>query len=476
MTTPDFDVIVIGSGAAGLSAGLSAIEHGASVLIVESQGEVGGSSRLSGGVVMASRSTLQQAAGIDDAEGNLFREYMSLNAWDLSAGPVRRWANSLGETIDWLQGHGVPFYEQLIFGGDESRPRGHCVEGGGQALVKALAAAYTARGGEIAFGRRVDSLAVEGGDLVGVVSGGETLTAAAVVLASGGFGANPDRLAEFYPSAWVPGESFYIGADGAQGDHLDFAEQLGVQLTGFDRGLRMLNPGVDKVHEAFLPGWTILVDRHGRRFADETAPYGILDALMRNRGNVGYVIFDEACLNPPAALADRYRDAYKQVWPNHAAFRPKHYTAEVMELFAEHERVHIADTVEALAASIGIPDVDLRGEIDRYNDLVALGEDADYAKPAKFLNPLATGPFYAVEVRPTAIAHTGFGLKIAEAGRVLARTGQVIPGLYAAGECTGGISGRVYVGSGSSLASATGFGRICGQTVTERLSQTPVSV
>lgn len=475
MTNHDFDVIVIGSGAAGLAAGLSALEQGASVLIVESQSEPGGSSRLAGGVVMASRSRLQQAAGIEDAEGNLFREYMSLNAWDLSAGPVQRWAEALGETIDWLQDHGVPFYEQLIFGGDESRPRGHCVDGGGQALVRALAAAYGARGGEIAFGRRVDSLAVEGDEVVGVVSGGETLTAAAVVLATGGFGANPERLAEFYPSAWVDGETFYIGAEGAQGDHLNFAEQLGAQLTGFDRGLRMLNPGVDKVHEAFLPGWTVLVDQNGRRFADETAPYGILDALMRNRDNVGYVIFDDACLNPPAELADRYRDAYKQVWPNHAAFRPKHYTAEVMELFADHERVHIAETVEELAASIGIPEVDLRGEIDRYNDLVEQGEDADYAKPAKFLNPLSTGPFYAVEVRPTAVAHTGYGLKIDESGRVLSQTGRVIAGLYAAGECTGGISGRVYVGSGSSLASATGFGRICGQTVAERIT-TPAAV
>ncbi|MCR8899748.1 FAD-dependent oxidoreductase [Gordonia sp. GONU] len=472
----DFDVIVVGSGAAGLSAALSATEAGASVLVVESEGVVGGSSRLAGGVVMASRSKLQKAAGIEDEEGALYREYMSINGWDLSAGPVRAWASSLGETVDWLSANGVPFYEQMIFGGDESRARGHCVEGGGQALVSALAAACKKAGVDIALGRRVERLVVEDGTVVGIESGGETLTAGSVVLATGGFGANPALLEQFYPSSYVEDETFYIGADGARGDHVEFAEQLGAQLTGVDRGLRMLNPGVDKVHEAFLPGWTILVDRNGHRFTDETAPYGILDALMRNRGNVGFVIFDDACVRPPADKADRYRDAYKQVWPNHAPFRPKHYTAEVMELFADHERVHIANTVEELADAIGLPRAELAGEIDRYNGLVAAGADTDYNKPAKFLNPLSTGPFYAVEVRPTAVAHTGYGLKIDESGAVVSRNGHAIDGLFAAGECTGGISGRVYMGSGSSLSSAAGFGRISGAAAAKRAARTAVTV
>ena len=70
----------------------------------------------------------------------------------------------------------------------------------------------------------------------------EELTAGAVIVASGGFGANPEYLAEHYPIAWKPGETFYIGAEGAKGDHLKFADQVGAQLTGENRGLRMLNP------------------------------------------------------------------------------------------------------------------------------------------------------------------------------------------------------------------------------------------
>lgn len=225
----------------------------------------------------------------------------------------------------------------------------------------------------------------------------------------------------------------------------------------------MLNPGVDTMHEALLPGWTILLDKRGHRFCDETAPYGILDSLLKARDNIGYVVFDDAALRPPAELAERYGDAYKQIWPNHAKFKPKHYTADVMEQFKDHERVHIADSFEELANSAGIPAEDFRGSVARYNHLVKAGVDSDFGKAARFLNPIATAPFYAVEVRPTAIAHTGYGLCVDDHARVIGVDGELIDGLYAAGECTGGIVGPTYCGSGSSLASAAGLGRMAGE-------------
>jgi fumarate reductase flavoprotein subunit len=464
MTGPDFAVIVIGSGLGGLAAALTATENGCrDVLVVESEGVLGGSTRLSGGVVMGSRSRLQRAAGIEEAEDDLFSDYLAINIWDVATGPVRRWAARSGETIDWLEQRGVPFYERLIFSGDDRRPRGHCVDGGGQAIVDALVSRCRETGVEFVLGNRVDELVRENGRVTGVRSGGETLTAGAVVVATGGFGANPDYLARYYPIAWEEGETFYIGAPGARGDHIRFAEQLGAQLTGENRGLRMLNPGVDTLHEAFLPGWTILLDKQGNRFCDETAPYGILDSLMKARDNVGFVVFDDAALRPPPELADRYADAYKQVWPNHAKFKPKHYTADVMDQFKDHPRVHIADSLATLAASTGIPEANLRGTVARYNQLVTAGEDTDFGKAGRFLNPISTPPYYAVEVRPTAIAHTGYGLRIDDHARVIGVDGDVIPGLYAAGECTGGIVGPTYSGSGSSLASAAGVGRMAGE-------------
>ncbi|MWA03219.1 FAD-dependent oxidoreductase [Actinomadura sp. LD22] len=472
MSATDFDVIVIGSGAAGLSTGLAAAEQGRErVLVVESETVVGGSSRLSGGVVMGSGSSFQRAAGIDDEPGDLFKEYMALNTWDVAAGPVERWAGRSGETIDWLAGHGVKFFDRLIFGGDERKPRSHCIDGGGQALINALASACRRHGVEVALGRRVEELVVEDGAVRGVVSGGEALTAAAVVVATGGFGANPELLAEYYPSAWIPDWTWYIGADGARGDALRFAAAVGAQTTGVDRGLRTLDPGLARLNEAFLPGWTVLLDGEGRRFCDETAPYGILDTLVRARGDRAFVVFDDAALRPPEDEREKYRDAYKQVWPNHAPFKPKNYTADMIDENVKRGKVHAADDIGVLAEKIGLPADRLTGEITRYNGLVAEGVDRDFGKSGKFLVPLATPPYYAVEVRPVTVNHTGYGLRIDEYARVIGQDGRVIPGLYAAGECTGGIAGVTYMGSGNSLASACGFGRIAGEEAGRRAEE-----
>ena len=472
----DFDVIVIGSGAAGLSAAVTATESGAaSVLIIEAEPVVGGSSRLSGGVIMGSGSGIQRAAGIDDDPADLIHEYLALNGWDVTAGPVRRWARRTGETIDWLASHGVPFFERLIFGGDERNARSHCVDGGGQALVNALQSAARARGVDFALGRRVERLVIDAsGTAVGVEAEGELVTASAIVVATGGFGANAELLAKYFPSAWYPGWSWYIGADSARGDHFAFAEAVGAQLTGFDRGLRTLDPGLAKLNEALLPGWAVLVDVHGRRIIDETAPYGLLDQVVRAHGDRGYVVFDEAALRPPAELAAEYRGAYKQVWPNHPPFRTKNYNADVIDghLASGGTKVNRADTLEELERSLGIASGHLVGELLRYNGFAADGHDADHGKAGKFLLPLTTAPFYAVEVRPATVNLTACGLRIDDHARVLAADGQPIGGLFAAGECTGGII-KTYIGSGNSLANACGFGRIAGEEAVRRSLNAP---
>lgn len=472
----DFDVIVIGSGAAGLAAAISAREWGAEeVLVVEAEAVVGGSSRLSGGVVMGSGSELQRRAGIQDSPEDLVHEYTALNGWDLNTGPVRRWAARTGETIDWLAGHGVRFFERLIFGGDERQPRSHCVDGGGQALVDALYTSCRELGVEFALGRRVERLQTDNvGHVTGLVSAGEVLTAHAVVVATGGFGANPELLAQHFPSAWVEGWSWYIGADSSRGDSFAFAEQVGAQLTGHDRGLRTLDPNLARLNEALLPGWAVLVGPDGRRFTDETAPYGLMDSLFRAHGDRAFVVFDDAALRPPADLVDRYRDAYKQVWPNHPPFRTKNYNADIIDahLAQGGDKVHRAETIALLERSVGLPPGSLVGELARYNDMAAKGEDEDFGKAGKFLLPLQAAPFYAVEVRPLTINVTACGLRIDGHARVLGHDGFAVPGLFAAGECTGGVI-KTYIGSGNSLANACGFGRIAGEEAAGLVARVP---
>jgi len=464
----DVDVLVLGSGAAGLAAALSAREAGATrVLISEASAEVGGSSRLSGGIVMGAGSALQRAAGIEDSGADMFAEYMQLQRWDVPAGPVHRFAERSGATIDWLAGHGVPFFGRLIFGGDERKPRSHCVDGGGQALVDALRRACDAAGVDVAVGRRVDRLMTrQNGDSVAVIGAavaGDELTAGAVVVATGGFGASRTLLEQFFPSAWDPERTWYIGHDGALGDGFALGAQVGAQLAGLDRGLRTLGPGRTFINEAFLPGWTVLLDGTGRRFADETAPYGILDGLVRTRGNLAIVLLDEACLHPPAELTARYTECYKQVWPNHPPFRPRHYRADIMETLLADGRAHAADDPAKLAEALGVDAGVLTGEIERYNAHADAGHDADFGKKAQFLLPLRSAPLYAVPVRPVTVNVTGAGLRVDDRARVLGVDGRPVDGLYAAGECVGGLLGPVYMGSGNSLGLAVGMGRIAGE-------------
>ena len=115
----DVDVLVMGSGAAGLSAALAARESGAdSVLVAEAEGIVGGSSRLSGGLTMGAGTRYQKALGIEDDADSLFHDYMQLNQWKVEAAVVRRLCERAGPTVEWLGDLGVEYYDQLVYGGD----------------------------------------------------------------------------------------------------------------------------------------------------------------------------------------------------------------------------------------------------------------------------------------------------------------------------------------------------------------------
>jgi fumarate reductase flavoprotein subunit len=457
----DFDVVVVGSGAAGLSAALSAAQAGAQVLVAEAEGVVGGSSRLSGGLTMGAGTRYQQALGIDDDAESLFHDYMQLNQWQVEAAVVRRLAERCGPTVEWLGDLGVEYYPDLVFGGDERVPRVHCPIGRGQAVVDVLARRCREQGVDFALGQRVDRLLVEDGAVVGVGVGEDVLRAGAVIIAAGGFGNNPDKLAEFFPSAAATEWAWYIGADGSRGDHLDLGAQVDAQVEGFDRGLRLLHAGFAKIYEAYLPGWLVLVNRDGRRFCDETAPYGIMDGLIGTQDDVAYAIFDQAVLDAATAAGVA---RYKQKIPGSTKKQSPHWNADVVAAMVEEGKVQRADSLVELAAAIGVPGDQLATAVQRYNAAAALGEDTDYLKDPKFLEQIATGPFYGAQIRPATVCFTACGLRIDRDARVLSRRGDAIVGLYAAGESTGGVVGPRYVGSGNSYANCVTFGRIAGES------------
>lgn len=454
----DVDIVVIGSGGAGLCAALTAVENGARrVLVAESEAIVGGSSRLSGGLIMGAGTRQQGALGIEDDAEALFHDYMAVNRWNVDSAVVRRLCELSGPVVDWLEDLGVRFHEELVVGGDELTPRVHLPVGGGEAVIDALHKQCRDRDIDVALGQRVDRLLVADGEVYGVAVGDDEITARAVIIATGGFGANPDKLAEFYPSAATTEWSWYIGAEGARGDALDLGAQVGAQVVGHDRGLRLLDVGFDHVLEAFLPGWLVLVDRDGHRFIDETAPYGLLDFAVRERGDRVYVIFDHAALYGLPGSG-----ALSKVLPGRQPTPSRHWNPDLVEMMCRDGRVETADTIPDLATALGLPANVLAGTIERYNGFAAVGVDSQCAKDRGYLVEVATAPFYGAELRPATVCSTAFGLRITPDAQVLDEESRPIPGLYAAGECTGGVVGAQYVGSGNNYANCTVVGHIAG--------------
>ncbi len=458
----DYDVVIVGSGMAGLCAALTATDGGASVLIVEGAGEVGGSSRLAGGQMMGAGTRIQQQNGITDTAEDLFRHYMSLNQWTVEPTLVRRLADESGPAIDWLADLGVPFHPTLFYSGDEAVPRDHVPQTFGAGVIAVLEAECRRRGVDFALGKRVDRLLLDEGRVVGVAVGTDEVSAGAVVITTGGFGANQAAVKEHYPRTEEAGDwLWYIGADTARGDALELAAQVDAQIIGTDRGLLLLSPNFGPGLDVYLPGWLVVVNDRGHRFFDEMSPYSTTETAVRAQRGPVYAIFDDAA----RLAADRASApaAKRQQFPGVTELMEfKWIEPLITEMIAEGV-VHQAPTVEDLADHIGVPPENLAGTIERYNADLEAGEDSSYLKPVDFARPLTTPPYYATELRLSVLCLTSTGLRIDRNARVINQRSQPVPGLYAAGECTGGVLGDIYVGSGNSYTNCLVFGRVAGR-------------
>jgi fumarate reductase flavoprotein subunit len=463
----EIDVVVVGSGAAGLAAALAAHEQGARVVVAESESVVGGASRLSAGMVMGADTGIQRAAGLEDEQDGLYQEYLLANQYLIKPGIVRRLADESGPTIDWLAELGVRFFPHVMQGGGERVPRSHVPDGGdqpgGQHIVDVLYLACKQRGVEIALGNRVDRLLQRGDAVVGVTAGSEDIEAGAVVLATGGFGASASLIARHLPSVGRYGEMvFYIGPESSRGDGLALAEQVGASTVGHDVCVPLLTPRIDtREFDAYLPGWMLLLGPDGRRVCDETAPYGQTYGLVRAAGDVVFGVFDAQTLadnNTPEL------PTFKPEFPPGSPMPPHIWTNESIQRQLESGAAVEAQTLQQLADALGVPPIALAGAVARYNELAAAGEDRDFRKAPRFLRPVESPPFYGVPIRPAAVGITCFGIEIDADGHVLSPSSGEIEGLFAAGECTGGVIGSRYIGSGNGWASCLVFGRAAGRS------------
>jgi len=220
-------------------------------------------------------------------------------------------------------------------------------------------------------------------------------------------------------------------------------------------------PGFEKSVEAFIPPWTILVNKEGRRFVAELAPYSVLGYLINDQTDKrAFAIFDEVAL-VEASGNTKYSDPYKR------GTRVPTWHEDSIRSQAQKGKVSVANSLGQVAAHFGIDGLALEETVRLYNEDCAAGGDSHFFKKAPQYCPVRTPPFYAVEVRASIIGFTAAGLDIDRRARVLDLHQRPIPGLYAAGEVLGCIHGKRYGGGGLSISNAVVFGRIAGESAAQ---------
>ena len=456
----DYDVIVVGGGGAGMAAAITAADAGARVLLTESEGALGGSTALSGGVFYAAGTIVQQELGIEDSADALFDHYLTLNQWAVEPAVVRRLCDESAPTLHWLVDLGVRFPSADLYpSGVESVPRGHKALGKGAALAATLAEQVRQRDIDIALGNRVDGLLREGARVSGVSARGEEVRAGAVILTTGGFGHNRELIEQYYPDAAASGDWLLsMSAPGARGDGLVLGLDVGAEVCGHNHGLLLATPGFTKHQEAVVPGWVVYVNRQGRRFVNELAPYAVMDGILVSQGGV-WAVFDEQTRQEARPRPDQ-TEAFL------SGSLPLSWVEPVLGQMAAEGRIASAGTVAELAERIGIEPGALVATVERYNANCAAGQDRDFFKDPTDLKTITVPPYYAAEVRPAIVMLTSAGLRIDPDARVLDRAGRPIPGLWAAGETCGNVLGARYVAGGNSISNAIVFGRVAGRSAT----------
>lgn len=443
-----YNVVVIGAGGAGLTAAVSAKEAGAKkVVVLEKMMFAGGNTIRAGGEFNAAIKADYEKAGIKDSP-KLHAE-QTLAAGDGRGDPalVNQLTEKAPESVQWLKDHGVKFQDHIyqIYGGLYKRARNPLGPRGG-AYIKALLEVCKKEDIPIMFNARVVEIIREG-NLSGRVLGvkvelkGKTMyicATNAVVAAAGGFAAS-DRLTGISdPRMEKLGTTNHPGATG---DVLTNLVDIGAGTRGLDY-IQCIPGGVPG--EKYPPNLFTHVDRflfinlNGQRFIKEDARRDVLrDAMLDQPKAIAWTLVD----------ADGFEQQKNSKGPeNEAALKAG--------------TLYYADTIEDLAKKTGLPAKELKEAVDTYNKAVDTKKDPFGRAETVLVNKIIKAPFYAGRVTMKR-HHTMGGVIINKDAQVIDRHGNVIPGLYAAGEVTGGIHGTNRVG-GNAMADIFTYGRIAG--------------
>ena len=433
------DVVVIGAGGAGLTSAIAAHEKGVKVILIEKTELLGGNTNYATGGINAAGTRIQKAAGIEDSPELFYEDTMKGGKNKNNKELVKVLTKNSAGIVDWLVERGVDISE-VTYSGGQSVKRIHRPTGGvavGPVVVSGLSKTAENEKIDIRKGTKAIALVKAKNRIVGVkvreIDGKEyTIKAKAVIVATGGFGANAKMVEKYNPKLKGFGST---NNPAIVGDGIIMVEKVGgvlVDMKEIQTHPTVVHKKTNMITESVRGEGAILVNRDGKRFIDELETRDVVSkAILEQKGASAFLIFNQD-IRENLKAADGY----------------------VKKGFA------VEGTLEEIATKIGVDAKTLKATLDKYNEAVRTQKDLEFNK-TKFARELLGDKFYAIEVSP-AVHHTMGGVRINTNAEVLGKNGRPIKGLYAAGEVTGGIHGANRIG-GNAVTDITVFGKIAGE-------------
>jgi fumarate reductase flavoprotein subunit len=480
------DVVVIGSGAAGMAAALTAAEGGAKVIVFEKMGHHGGTSNFAQGM-FAVESDMQRHGYIGLTRDEAFKTAMDYSHWRANPYLVRAIIDKSAETIAWLQKQGVEFVEPvtMFYGAPRTwhilkgKPR---AGGRGSAMIKVLVARAKERGVDLWLATPVKKIIKEarpgkgqsgGGRITGIIIEKDRkdihIATKAVIIATGGY-ANNREWVKKYSGFDLDVNLFPLGNINKTGDGIRMAWEVGAAEEGMGvlqlwRGI-LLGHGIKELGNlnaaALQPH--LWVNQRGERFCDETIanidPFEG-NACARQKNGHSYTIFDEAIRR---YMIEKGIDKNMGT-ENPPGSRLANFDAELKTaLKKKNPHIVVADSILELAGKIAVDAAALKATVKEYNKFCEKGHDELFAKDRQYLRPVKEPKFYAMRCVTMTLGSLG-GIKINHRTEVLDKEEKIIPGLYAVGNDASGMYGdsyNIYL-PGGTLGFAVNSGRIAGE-------------
>ena len=437
------DIVVVGAGGAGLTAAVEAASHGdLRIIVLEKQGILGGNTNYSTGGINAAGTEAQQALGISDSPDLFYDDTMTGGKQMNIPSLVRSLVDNAAPTVAWLSSLGADLSDVGLMGGSSVK-RTHRPKGGtaiGAHLMKVLKEASAKANIEIRTSNKVTGLLTNGGTVTGVTvenadGSAYRLQAKAVVIATGGFGANLQMVTTYQPL--LTGFAT-LNHPGATGDAFEWLTAVGGSTI--QMGYIQIHPTAEAEHhnlitEAVRGNGAILVNHHGQRFVNEMETRDVVSAaILAQPSEEAFLIFDQAVRQSLSSI----------------------------ETYANQHLMTEGADAASLAEKTGLPPNALTATLARYTAFCQAGTDEDFGRSSTQMTaPLDTPPYYAIRVKP-AIHHTMGGIRVDADMHVLRSDGTPVPGLFAAGEVTGGVHGANRLG-GNGVADIVVNGKIAGR-------------